>query len=159
RKGPMRTAAMRVIEPLERDPKLRNCYLWLAVRGHLLLELGRRIEARAWFEKALDCPCTEPERRFLRRKLRQCEPRQRRIGMKQLDFLYFDAGGGHRRAASALLQVITEQQRPWEVRMVNLQEVLDPLDVFRKLTGRRLQDLYNLMLKKGWTLGSPQLTA
>jgi 1,2-diacylglycerol 3-beta-galactosyltransferase len=32
------------------------------------------------------------------------------------------------------------------------------LDVFRKVTGVRLQDLYNLMLKKGWTLGSPQLT-
>ena len=79
--------------------------------------------------------------------------------MKKLDFLYFDAGGGHRSAANALLQVITDQQRPWEVRMVNLQEVLDPLDVFRKLTGRRLQDIYNLMLKKGWTLGSPQLTA
>ena len=42
--------------------------------------------------------------------------------------------------------------------MVNLQEVLDPLDVFRKLTGLRLEDVYNLMLKKGWTLGSPQLT-
>ena len=32
------------------------------------------------------------------------------------------------------------------------------MDVFRKLTGLRLQDIYNLMLKKGWTLGSPQLT-
>ena len=31
------------------------------------------------------------------------------------------------------------------------------MDVFRKLTGLRLQDVYNLMLKKGWTLGSPQL--
>ena len=40
--------------------------------------------------------------------------------------------------------------------MVNLQEVLDPLDVFRKVTRLRLQDLYNLMLKKGWTLGTPQ---
>ena len=43
--------------------------------------------------------------------------------------------------------------------MVNLQELLDSIDIFRKLTGVRLQDLYNLMLKKGWTLGSPQLTA
>ncbi len=41
--------------------------------------------------------------------------------------------------------------------MVNLQEVLDPLDVFRKITGVRLQDFYNLILKKGWTLGSTQL--
>ncbi len=38
--------------------------------------------------------------------------------------------------------------------MVNLQEVLDPLDVFRKITGLRLQDVYNLLLRRGWTLGS-----
>ena len=50
-----------------------------------------------------------------------------------------------------------QQHRPFEVRLVNLQEVLDGMDVFRKITGLRLQDLYNLLLKKGWTLGSPQL--
>ena len=77
---------------------------------------------------------------------------------KTLDFIYFDAGGGHRSAANALRQVIQQQGRPWTVQLVNLQEVLDSLDLFRKLTGIRLQDLYNLMLKKGWTLGSPQLT-
>ncbi len=79
--------------------------------------------------------------------------------MKKLDFIYFDAGGGHRSAANALRQVIERQRRPWQVRMVNLQEVLDPLDIFRKITGLRLQDVYNLVLKKGWTLGSPQLLA
>src|SRR5215468_4435540 len=77
--------------------------------------------------------------------------------MKTLDFLYFDAGGGHRAAAGALKQVIEQQRRPFDVRLVNLQELLDSIDVFRKLTGLRMQDLYNLMLKKGWTLGSPQL--
>ena len=40
---------------------------------------------------------------------------------------------------------------------MNLQELLDSMDVFRQLTGLRLQDVYNLMLKKGWTLGSAQL--
>ena len=79
--------------------------------------------------------------------------------MKKLDFIYFDAGGGHRAAANALKQVIEQQKRPWEVRLVHLQEVLDEIDVFRKVTRVRLQDLYNFMLKKGWTLGSPQLTA
>src|SRR5579872_1576850 len=78
--------------------------------------------------------------------------------MKRLDFLFFDAGGGHRAAANALRQVMTQQNRPFEIRLVNLQEVLDSIDVFRKLTGIRLQDLYNVMLKKGWSLGSPQLT-
>src|ERR1035437_1028037 len=75
----------------------------------------------------------------------------------KVDFIYFDAGGGHRAAANALRQVMEQQRRPFEIRMVNLQEVLDAMDVFRKLTGLRLQDIYNLMLKKGWTLGSPQL--
>jgi 1,2-diacylglycerol 3-beta-galactosyltransferase len=77
--------------------------------------------------------------------------------VKKLDFIYFDAGGGHRSAAMALQQVIAQQGRPWEIRMVNLQEQLDDLDIFRRLTGIRLQDCYNLLLKKGWTLGSGEL--
>jgi len=66
--------ALAAIEPLESDAKLRNYYLRLAVRGHLLLELGRGIEAAACFRAALECPCSDPERRFLRRKLAECEP-------------------------------------------------------------------------------------
>ncbi|MBZ5595956.1 MAG: galactosyldiacylglycerol synthase [Acidobacteriia bacterium] len=78
--------------------------------------------------------------------------------MKRIDLVFFDAGGGHRAAANALRQVIEAEHRPWEIRTINLQELLDPLDIFRKITRVRLQDLYNLMLRKGWTLGSPQLT-
>ncbi|MBV8819384.1 MAG: hypothetical protein JO022_13580, partial [Acidobacteriaceae bacterium] len=77
--------------------------------------------------------------------------------VKRLDFIYFDAGGGHRSAALALKAVAEQQQRPWQVRLVNLQEVLDPLDVFRKVTGVRLQDLYNQLLKKGFTIGTGPL--
>ena len=77
----------------------------------------------------------------------------------RVDFVFFDAGGGHRAAAYALREAIERQARPMEVRLMNLQELLDEIDVFRKLTGLRLQDLYNLMLKKGWTLGSAELTA
>jgi RNA polymerase sigma-70 factor (ECF subfamily) len=62
------------IAPLENNPKLHNYYLLLAVRGHLLLELDRRTEASTCFRAALECPCSEPERRFLRRKLEKCEP-------------------------------------------------------------------------------------
>jgi Glycosyltransferase family 28 C-terminal domain len=75
----------------------------------------------------------------------------------KIDFVYFDAGGGHRSAALALQSVIAAGNYDWDVRLVNLQEVLDPLDVFRKVTGVRLQDLYNLLLAKGWTLGSSYL--
>jgi len=79
--------------------------------------------------------------------------------MKTVDFIFFDAGGGHRAAANALRQVMERQQRPFEIRLVNLQEQLDSLDVFRKLTGLRLEDCYNLMLSKGWTLGSGIMTS
>lgn len=74
-----------------------------------------------------------------------------------LDFIYFEAGGGHKAAATALQSVIAAEGYGWEVRLVNLQEVLDSLDVFRKVTRIRLQDLYNHMLAKGWTLGSVYL--
>ena len=77
--------------------------------------------------------------------------------VKKLDFIFFDAGGGHRSAANSLKTIIEQQNRPWEVRLVNLQEILDPLDIFRKYTGLRMQDVYNTILKKGWTLGSSML--
>lgn len=75
----------------------------------------------------------------------------------QLHFLFFDAGGGHRAAATALQQVIASQNRPWDVHLIDLQDVLDELDIFRKLTGLRLEEIYNHLLAKGWTLGSAQL--
>jgi RNA polymerase sigma-70 factor (ECF subfamily) len=52
--------------------KLTNYYLYLAVRGHLLLESGRKAEAAEAFRGALQRPCSEPERRFLARKLAEC---------------------------------------------------------------------------------------
>ncbi|HEY3456772.1 MAG TPA: glycosyltransferase [Bryobacteraceae bacterium] len=76
---------------------------------------------------------------------------------RKLDLVYFNAGGGHRSAALALQSVISGLGLDWDVRLVNLQEILDTLDIFRKLTGIRLEDIYNLLLAKGWTLGSRQL--
>ena len=77
--------------------------------------------------------------------------------MKTLELVFFDAGGGHRSAANALSEVARRENRPWEMRLMNLQELLDEMDIFRKLTGVRLQDIYNNMLRRGWTLGSPTL--
>ncbi len=74
-----------------------------------------------------------------------------------LDFVYFDAGGGHRSAALALQAVIAAKGYEWDVRLMNLQDILDPLDIFRRITGIRMQDIYNLLLAKGWTLGSAYL--
>src|SRR5580704_13659690 len=76
---------------------------------------------------------------------------------RRIHLVFFDAGGGHRNAATALQVQIERQGLPMEVSLVNLQEVLDPLDILRRLTGLRIQDLYNKMLRNGWTLGSPQL--
>src|ERR1700722_559225 len=77
--------------------------------------------------------------------------------MERLEFVFFDAGGGHRAAATALEMAIEAQQRPWDVELTNLQELLDSIDILRKYLGIRIQDAYNLMLRNGWTLGSPQL--
>jgi 1,2-diacylglycerol 3-beta-galactosyltransferase len=76
---------------------------------------------------------------------------------KKIDFMFFDAGGGHRSAANALKAVVEQQGRPWDVRLVNFQELLDSIDVFKKITGLRLEDVYNLCLRRGWTLGSGPL--
>ena len=75
----------------------------------------------------------------------------------KVDFVFFDAGGGHRAAANALKAIVEQQQLPWRVRLVNLQETLDELDIFRKLTRIRMQDIYNKLLEHGWTLGSEYL--
>jgi 1,2-diacylglycerol 3-beta-galactosyltransferase len=80
------------------------------------------------------------------------------MSAKNIDFLFFDAGGGHRAAAIALKATIEQRYPEWAIRLVNLQEVMDELDIFRKITGTRMQDIYNYVLKKGWTLGTPQMT-
>jgi UDP-N-acetylglucosamine:LPS N-acetylglucosamine transferase len=73
--------------------------------------------------------------------------------MTTIELIYFNAGGGHRAAAQALQAVIRQQQRPWRVRCVNLVDMLDPQGQFRRLFGMPPEDIYNLQLAKGWTLG------
>jgi len=76
--------------------------------------------------------------------------------MKTIDLVYFNAGGGHRSAALALETVIRDLALPWDVRLVNLFEVLDPRDVFGKTTGMKPEQYYNARLARGWTLGLAQ---
>ena len=75
----------------------------------------------------------------------------------RVDLVYFNAGAGHRSATLALEAVIKQQGRPWDVRLVNLTEVLSPTDVFKKMTGHGLEDIYNAILKRGWTLGTKEV--
>ena len=73
-----------------------------------------------------------------------------------VDLIYFNAGGGHRMSALALEAAIREQHRPWQVRLVNLTEILDAKGVFRRVTGVAPEHLYNIRLQRGWTLGLAQ---
>jgi hypothetical protein len=77
--------------------------------------------------------------------------------MKKIHILFHDAGGGHRNAAVALQAVLVQQQRPWQVELVQFQELTDKLDVLRRLTGIRIQEQYNVLLQNGWTLGAVYL--
>ncbi len=78
-------------------------------------------------------------------------------GRARILIAYFDAGGGHRAAANALRSVVEEQGRAWDIELVNLQTVLDSIDPFLKVTGIRLQDLFNRTIGAGWTLGARQM--
>ena len=77
--------------------------------------------------------------------------------MRKVTIVFHDAGGGHRNAAEALKTVLEEQDYPWQVKLLNLQELLAPIDFAAKTTGLRFQDGYNLLLRKGWTRITPQL--
>ena len=77
--------------------------------------------------------------------------------MKKTHIIFHDGGGGHRNAAVALQTVIRQQQRNWQVELIQFQDLTDRLDILRKLTGIRIQQQYNLLLQNGWTLGSTYL--
>ena len=77
--------------------------------------------------------------------------------MTTIQLVFHDAGGGHRNAAVALRDIIASQQRPWRVELVQLQDVLDRLDLLRRMTGLRIQDCYNALLRNGLTLGTTSL--
>jgi hypothetical protein len=79
------------------------------------------------------------------------------VDQKRIEFVFFDAGGGHRSAATALQTSIESQNLPWTIDLFNLQEALDQLDVIKKIFGVRIQDCYNFVLKSGMTLGSTGL--
>jgi len=77
--------------------------------------------------------------------------------LRKLTIVFHHAGGGHRSAADALKATLSSQADPWDVSLLDIQELLDPLDLLRRATGLRIQDTYNLILRKGWTRFTPQL--
>jgi 1,2-diacylglycerol 3-beta-galactosyltransferase len=77
--------------------------------------------------------------------------------LRKLTIVFHHAGGGHQSAAEALKAALSSQEHPWEVTVLDIQELLDPLDLVRRATGLRIQDTYNVILRKGWTRFTPQL--
>jgi Glycosyltransferase family 28 C-terminal domain len=77
--------------------------------------------------------------------------------LRKLTILFHHAGGGHRSTADALKATLAVQNRPWDVNLLNVQDLLGPLDVLHKVTGLHIEDTYNLILRKGWTRFTPQL--
>ncbi len=91
-----------------------------------------------------------------------------------LEIFYFDAGGGHRNAMTALSRLIAQRHPEWTVVPVDLQNLLEPIDPVHKLTRyltgslnrllppiaeklafapMQAQDIYNNALKRGATYG------
>lgn len=66
----------------------------------------------------------------------------------KVDLIYFDAGGGHRAASKALSSILSKTHPEWDIRFVNLTEVLED-----KITGTGFEDFYNKAIQRGWTFG------
>jgi RNA polymerase sigma-70 factor, ECF subfamily len=64
--------ALSELYALANAESLQSYYLLPAVEGSLLLEMGDKAGAAQSFRRALELPCSEPEKRFLKRKLAQC---------------------------------------------------------------------------------------
>jgi 1,2-diacylglycerol 3-beta-galactosyltransferase len=77
--------------------------------------------------------------------------------MPVIDLIYINSGGGHRAAAQAIEAVVREQQRPWELRLQGAQQLFDSIDFIRKRTGIPFEEIYNIMLRHGWTVAAAPL--
>lgn len=65
-------AGLNAMEVIRRDPLMGRYPLMHATAADFLLQLGRHADAADALRSALAAPCSEPERRFLLRRLREC---------------------------------------------------------------------------------------
>lgn len=70
-KGPRQ--GLQELSSLSNEKSLRNYYLLPAVEGRLQLEIGNKRAATRCFQRALKLPCSEPEKRFLQRRLSESQ--------------------------------------------------------------------------------------
>lgn len=73
---------------------------------------------------------------------------------REIEIFFFDAGGGHRSAANALIDSIQTQYPGWNVKLVNLQSLLQSTDPLYNVTGINSEQVYNAAIRRGWTRGS-----
>jgi UDP-N-acetylglucosamine:LPS N-acetylglucosamine transferase len=71
-----------------------------------------------------------------------------------IELFYFDAGGGHRSAMTAVREILASKCPDWTVRPVNLQKLLEPVDPMYLASGMSSEQFYNNAIQKGWTRGS-----
>jgi RNA polymerase sigma-70 factor (ECF subfamily) len=81
-KGPH--AGLAALAQIEHHPALSHYHLLPATLGELCSELGRHDRAAAYYRSALDCVCTEPERRLLLDRLANVLPNRGRNGALEL---------------------------------------------------------------------------
>jgi hypothetical protein len=77
---------------------------------------------------------------------------RRQSDQRTIELIYFDAGGGHRAAAAALKSVLEHQHRNWQIDAINLRDLLEPVDFLRGLSGVRVENIYNDILKHDLTV-------
>ena len=70
-------AGIQIVRGIEDHPALRNYYLLPATLGNLFARLGEWEVATAYFDRAITLPCSDPEKRFLQKRRRYCETRER----------------------------------------------------------------------------------
>jgi RNA polymerase sigma-70 factor (ECF subfamily) len=72
-KGP--EAGLEALASIEHHPALAHYHLLPATLGELWSELGQHAKAAECYKSALQCPCTEPERRLLEERLARADRR------------------------------------------------------------------------------------
>jgi hypothetical protein len=70
-----------------------------------------------------------------------------RNGSPEVILFIVDAGGGHRASANALVAAAEQEGRPFRFRVVNIQESFASLDLWRRLTGRPIEETYNELIR------------
>src|SRR5260370_40320658 len=74
--------------------------------------------------------------------------------MKKIHVVFHDGGGGHRNAAVALKTIVEQQQRPWDVELVQFQELTDKLDILRKVTASAFKNSTTCFFKTAGRLAA-----